>query len=200
MNYEYCGMLNWTTDCPPGSRIIFKNVLEMLRNKDRPKMLEVGTFAGTSIATMMDILPNGIGMAIDNWSLEESELQGCINYSGKSMTMSDVKNAFENNTNGRVWLTESDSTLALMELLQEKQYFDFIYVDGSHTALDTVLDITLSWMLLSSGGILGIDDYLYIPPNKTGGAPREAVDRFLTKFDGQYTILDKGYRLFLLKK
>lgn len=200
MTYDYCGMLNWTTDCPQGSKIIFTNVLEMLRKNPNPKILEVGTFTGTSISTMLDLLPNAIGIAIDNWSLEEQELQGCIDYAGKSISMIDVKNAFLTNTNGRVLLIENDSTHVLMKLLEDGEHFDFIYVDGSHTALDTVLDITLSWMLLPPGGILGIDDYQYTPPNTTGGAPREAVDRFLTKFEGEYTVLSKGYRMFLLKR
>ena len=200
MNYEYCGMFNWTTDCPKGSEIIFRNILEMLRTNPKPKILEVGTFAGTSISTMLDILPNAIATAIDNWTIEEKELENCKKLVEKPITLVDVKKAFINNTNNRVTLIENDSTHALINLINKKENFDFIYVDGSHGSLDTILDITLSWLLLSSGGILGIDDYEYTPPNETNGKPKDAIDSFLKKFEGKYIILSKSYRIFLFKR
>jgi predicted O-methyltransferase YrrM len=200
MNYEYCGMYNWTTDCPINTKMIFINILNSLEQYDKPKILEVGTFAGTSISTMLDILPNAIGVAIDNWSIDKKEFENCIKIAQKPITIVDIKNAFINNTNNRVVLIEDDSTNALVNLINNKEYFHFIYVDASHGTLDTLLDITLSWMLLFPGGILGIDDYEYLPPNSNNGVPKDAINKFLDKFKGKYIIINKNYRIFLLKK
>lgn len=196
------GMLNWVHDIPEGSRLIFLNVLEMLRGIPNPNVLEVGTFAGTTITTIANMFPNAICYAIDNWSLDEDELNNCMKqHNGKIITYLDIRTTFLTNTkNKNITLIENDSTIALVDLVNKKQNFDFIYVDGSHTSLDTVLDLTLSWMLLDTGGILAIDDYLYTPPGHTQDTPKQAVDCFLQKFKGQYIILNAGYRIFLQKK
>jgi hypothetical protein len=57
----------------------------------------------------------------------------------------------------------------------------------------------LSWRLLKSGGIMGIDDYLW---NKHDllGSPFESVNHFLKKYETEMTVLVKDYRVFIEKK
>ena len=59
----------------------------------------------------------------------------------------------------------------------------------------------LSWNLLKSGGVLGIDDYLWKPKNNFNelDSPFSAVNYFMERYKGAYTILDVNYRVFLLK-
>jgi len=180
---------------------IFKTVLELIRRLPNPKVLEVGTYTGVTITNIADIFPNASCFAIDNFFLEENELQSCRDWAGQNFSLEDIKTAFLFNTEGRnITLIENDSTLALRDFINKEELFDFIYVDGSHTSLDTVLDIVLSWLLLDVGGILAIDDVLYIPPGHSNDTPRQAVECFLRKFNGEYTVLSSGYRLFLQKK
>jgi predicted O-methyltransferase YrrM len=40
------------------------------------------------------------------------------------------------------------------------EYFEFIYIDGSHQAPDVISDAILSFHLLKSGGVIAFDDYL----------------------------------------
>ena len=199
---EYCGLLNWTSDIPEGTRVVFENILELFRSKEEPKILEVGSFAGTSIATIKKILPHSICYSIDNWTLIEDEFNECKKYmeNNRVNTLADVRDFFFKNTQNNVILYEMDSALALQTLNREGKTFDFIYVDGSHTAADTLVDIVLSWSILNSGGVLGIDDYMFIPhTDGMNNRPGAAVDYFLNKFSGQYIILNKGYRIFLQK-
>ena len=199
---EYCGLYNWTTDVPQGTRV-FENILEMFRSKEEPKILEVGTFAGTSIATMKNILPHSVCYAIDNWTLVDAEFSMCKEHmtENKINSLSEVRDYFFKNTEGKeIILYEMDSALALQTLNREGKTFDFIYVDASHTAGDTLIDVVLSWTILNKGGVLGIDDYLYIPRNNDiNDRPEIGVNYFLNKFSGQYIILNKGYRIFLQK-
>jgi predicted O-methyltransferase YrrM len=198
---ESYGMLNWTHDLPPncGAKLVFLNVLEMLRPLESPRILEVGTFAGTSIGTMARLFPSSRCWAVDNWKLADSELRSCWSISGREFTMSDVRAAFVSNVEGfDVTLYEGDSVKILPKFVREGLEFDFIYVDGSHKTLDTAVDLVFSWHLVAKGGILAIDDYLW---NAQEGfdIPKPAIDHFLQQHENEYIVLDKAYRIFLQK-
>jgi predicted O-methyltransferase YrrM len=94
------------------------------------------------------------------------------------------------------------SSELLLQLIREDMQYDFIYVDGSHKTFDVYLDLFLAWQLLSRKSVLAIDDYLF----NTGKSkelpyeyPYEAVNQFLKDIDGQYTMIDKDYRVFIEK-
>ena len=42
-----------------------------------------------------------------------------------------------------------------------KNYYDFIYIDGDHTNEGVFIDSVLSFPLLKNGGIIIFDDYLW---------------------------------------
>jgi predicted O-methyltransferase YrrM len=198
---ETCGMLNWTHDLPPdcGAKLVFLNVLEMLRPLKIPRILEVGTFTGTSIGTMARLFPTARCWAVDNWKLTDAELRSCCSIAGREFTMSDVRAAFLSNVEGfDVTLYEEDSAKALPKFVREGLEFDFIYVDGSHTTLDTAVDLAFSWHLVANGGILAIDDYLW---NVQEGRdiPKPAIDHFLQQHENEYIVLHKAYRIFIQK-
>ena len=75
----------------------------------------------------------------------------------------------------------SDVELAKLLANGMQNYFDFIYVDGSHQAPDVLLDALLSFKLLRVGGLIGFDDYQWFDPLAPGDilrSPKLAVDVF----------------------
>ena len=80
-----------------------------------------------------------------------------------------------------------------------KEFFDFIYIDGSHLSFDCYSDLIQSWRLLARGGVLAIDDYLYNTEGAVVDSPFEGVNHFLKKHGNEIKILHKGYRVFLQK-
>jgi hypothetical protein len=52
---------------------------------------------------------------------------------------------------------------------------------------------------LAEGGILAIDDYLYNSEGAVINSPFEGVNHFLNKFQKEFKILHKDYRVFLQK-
>ena len=103
----------------------------------------------------------------------------------------------------RISAIKGKSSDILMNMIKQNEMFDFIYVDGSHKCLDVALDLFLSWQILRDGGIMAIDDYLY--SNETNLTtnlleyPHHAVNHFLESHKNDFTILGKGYRVFLLR-
>ena len=70
-------------------------------------------------------------------------------------------------------------------------YFDFIYIDGSHMASDVLSDAILSFELLKIDGIMGFDDYLWKLPNTDNllTNPKIAIDTFTNIFSFRIQIL-----------
>lgn len=65
--------------------------------------------------------------------------------------------------------------------------YDFVYIDGSHTAWDTLADLILSWNLLAHGGVMVIDDYLWKNQDYKSilHEPKLAIDAFTTIYNNQ---------------
>jgi predicted O-methyltransferase YrrM len=115
----------------------------------------------------------------------------------------EVEKSFYNNIHifglqDRIIGIKQDSTNALINFIQNKKMFDFIYIDGSHLLLDCYSDLVLAWTILEKDGIIGIDDYLY-KKDSILDSPFEAVNHFLKRYEGKYKLLHKGYRVFLQK-
>jgi hypothetical protein len=184
---------------------------------------------------MLKILPDATGVAIDRWTNYDEE----GNTSLSALEERQIEIVFHENlrragVSGRVMALKGDSVEQLLHLVEQKEKFDFIYVDGSHKCIDCYTDMALSWRLLKTGGTMVIDDYkgtmviddyllqpragvnhgsrdaerlesdyMYKSDRVASGAildyPMKGVDHFLSKYEGQYRVLDKGYRVCLEK-
>lgn len=84
----------------------------------------------------------------------------------------------------------------------ENNSFDFIYIDGSHTAPDVLQDAVLSHPLLKTGGLLIFDDYGWKDPNAPDptNSPAMAIDFFYAVNRNKYDVVMQGYQVGLLKK
>ena len=221
------GMLNWTHDLPSGqgARATFEKVLRFFANNNKslnPRVLEVGTYAGTSLIEIMKQIPNSHGTAIDLWEsydeidetkvvnkdiLHDYEIRKSLNIL-KTIKENNIEELFYSNIKtvglqDRITAIKGKSAEILMNMIKQNEMFDFIYVDGSHKCLDVALDLCLSWQLLRNGGIMAIDDYLYSLETNWGtnvlDYPYHAVNHFLESHKNEFTVLEKGYRVFLLR-
>ena len=63
-------MYNWTNDLPSGSIDTFLTVIKYFNvtHIDKPKkILEIGTFVGTSCIKLLELIPNSDATVIDKW-------------------------------------------------------------------------------------------------------------------------------------
>lgn len=75
--------------------------------------------------------------------------------------------------------------------------FDAIYVDGAHEAKFVIQDAVLSWGLLAPGGCLLFDDVPFTFPQRPQQDTARAIDFFLSVFDEDLTVLERGRQLLL---
>lgn len=117
---------------------------------------------------------------------------------------------FRKNTEPWAWqieIMQERSDVALPMLHHES--FDFIYIDGSHTASSVLFDSVMSWRLLKKGGIVIWDDYLWelpieryptpLTPQQKEHAellrPKMAIDAFLACYKGQYEVIAQEWQV-----
>jgi len=78
--------------------------------------------------------------------------------------------------------------------------FDFIYIDGSHLALDVLQDAAMCWRLLRPGGTLVFDDYEHpLFPDSFGMSAGPAIDAFLSMLSGRYELMFADWQVALRK-
>jgi len=200
---ETANMYNWVHDCPNGTRVIFEQMLRRHQGSG-VRVLEVGTYAGTSLIEMLKILPDAVGVAIDRWTnYDEDEIESLQMLEERQIESVFHRNLRVAGVSGRVTALKGDSVEQLLHLVEQKERFDFVYIDGSHKCIDCYTDMALSWRLLKVGGTMVIDDYLYWSERVVSGMvleyPMKGVDHFLSKYEGAYRVLNKGYRICLEK-
>jgi predicted O-methyltransferase YrrM len=98
----------------------------------------------------------------------------------------------------------SDFQLSKILTSGKKNYFDFIYVDGSHQAPDVLCDAILSFRLLKVGGVMAFDDYLWSEDLAHGKdpirSPKIAIDSFTNIYCRKLRIISAPlYQLYIEK-
>lgn len=80
----------------------------------------------------------------------------------------------------RIWPYRSGDILAALG----NDAFDFVYIDGDHSARQVLEDAVLAWRLLKPGGLMVFDDYWW-PEKSALESPGIAVDAFYTCYWGE---------------
>jgi predicted O-methyltransferase YrrM len=160
-------------------------------------VLEIGSFEGLS-TTYIIRQCTAFGAldihCIDTWA-------GAVDLPPQAMAR--VEDRFDENVNlaiarasapVRVRKIKRRSALALAAHIASGELpFDLIYVDGSHTAADVMIDAVLAFQLLRVGGVMIFDDYLwsmepalFVDPLNT---PKPSIDAFVAAFMRKVRVL-----------
>lgn len=167
---------------------------DLLIPQIKPKrVLEIGSYEGASTCYLIDKLSVEHEVEIhcvDTW-------EGALEHKAGGSFATDMKlveNRFKNNIrvasqNAKnkieCVIHKESSDVCLPKLISEGKmnYFDFIYIDGSHQASDVLFDAVLSFKLLKIGGVIAFDDYKYAGEMPYGKdllcCPKPAIDAFV---------------------
>jgi predicted O-methyltransferase YrrM len=186
----------------------------IIPNVKPKKILEIGSYEGASTCYLIQKLAqeNSIEIhCIDAWSNDMGEETDYKLY-GPNINMSEVESRFKQNTKLAIeksakkvdfFIHKGFSDDLLVKLLSsgKKNYFDFIYIDGSHLGPDVLCDAVLSFRLLKINGIMAFDDYLWPSANKSlTRIPKLAIDSFVNLYSEKLTIYNAPlYQIYIQK-
>lgn len=155
-----------------------RNMTEFI-DKPNLRFLEIGSYAGTSaVEQVKNILTgnNSTITCVDIWDtpiVEQYFDERTAPYADKIIKVK---------SSSKTWLEEN-----------QNQLFDFIYIDGDHSAIWIESDTRLSWSMLKVGGIMALDDVLLHDESKL------AYQTFINSIKDKSSIIDNGYQVWLRK-
>lgn len=171
-------------------RYIWEKILPQLGPR---RILEVGSYEGRSTCFLIDALQSPLELhCVDTW-------EGGAEH--KDIDMAAVKRRFDANVDAAVANAKEEVKVvkhagrsdAILSGMQPDYagYFDFIYIDGSHTAADVLCDAVLAFRLLRSGGVMCFDDYLWRDndPMDPVNCPKMAIDAFTLIYCKQLNVM-----------
>jgi len=165
---------------------IWAEHLKEFKGKPGLKYLEIGVFEGRTLISMFQNIlshPSSRATAIDLfYDKTENIFFSNLKLSGFSK---------------RLKFIEGSSQKKLREL--PSNYFDILYVDGSHKAHDILSDAVQGWEVVKVGGIMIFDDYELIPEHQKT-TPKEAIDQFVRFFGEKLEVLHVGWQYIVRKK
>jgi cephalosporin hydroxylase len=195
---------------------------------ERKSFLEIGSFEGRSAVWIVENMMNPGDWidCVDTWEGSEEhkngELSGaedrfdhniiaalnCNSALHRSREGSWGHTRFASDgpdrTNNRVYKYKATSTEFLAGKLAHwvdgKNLYDFIYIDGSHTAKDVLTDACMAWPLLKQGGLMVFDDYLWGESRDILHRPKLATDFFVNTFAESLDIVHIGRQFAVRKK
>ena len=147
--------------------------------KPNLKFLEIGSYKGLSATEQVKNVLTGENSGItcvdiwENLGIEEFFDKETFPYADK---ITKVK------SDSKVWLEQN----------QDKR-FDFIYIDGDHSATGIESDTRLSWPMLKVGGVMALDDVLL------NDETTQANNAFVESVKDKSTIIENDYQIWLRK-
>jgi hypothetical protein len=91
------------------------------------------------------------------------------------------------------------SFYALAELITQNVQFDFVYVDGSHSADEVLADAVMSFALLKKNGYMIFDDYLWMAAADSLDRPKMSIDAFVNMFQKHIEVKLINYQYIIQK-
>ena len=173
----------------------FKLQLMPLAGKFSLRFLQIGAFTGNASVWLVDNVltqKNSVLEDVDTWS-------GSDEQEHKEMDWLDVERTYDSRIAFRpnVIKYKMDSKEFLRSV--EEPTYDFIYIDGDHTAEGVLQDAVLAWRLLKAGGIMAFDDYLWEDPRGVEFQPGWSIDTFVGAVKDESEVLLSNSQVWLRK-
>ena len=175
----------------------FKNIL-LSRFKDKSaRFLQIGSYTGdASVWLYHNLLRSSESVLIDVDTWEGSE-----EVAHYSMNWATVESVYDFKTsearNNRKIIKYKGTSDGFFRNNREK--YDFIYIDGDHTAYGVIKDAVSAYECLNIGGILAFDDYQWNGSPDPADRPEMAIRSFLEIYRKRVKIVVSGYQLWFEK-
>jgi predicted O-methyltransferase YrrM len=161
------------------------------------RMLQVGAYTGdASIWLVENIMkhPESVLIDVDTW-------EGSDEPSHHGMDWGTVEQVYDMKTyqarQERKVIKFKGTSDNFFKSNQEM--YDFIYIDGDHTAYGVIKDAVSAYECLNVGGIIAFDDYQWSASLGITKEPRLAIDAFTQIYSDRVAMIVDGYQRWFRK-
>jgi hypothetical protein len=156
------------------------------------RALQIGTYTGDATEWLLNNREVEYLDDVDTWGGSEEEAHYSIDF--KSVEEY-YDSRFKDVPGVRKYKMTSDYFFQNIPTTR----YNFIYIDGDHTALQTALDGLNAFKSLDSGGVMAFDDYQWTYGGEGFLIPKRGVDAVLSVCTGKYEVIDSGYQVWIKK-
>ena len=178
--------------------------LPFFNTKEEIHILEIGSFEGKSAVWFLENYlqnPKSTITCIDPWTNYSQDDNSFNSYNSNNAEWdftnhkkTFLHNIFESGCFDQVNINHGFSHEILPQLINAKKQYDFIFIDGNHTAPFVLTDAIMSWYLLKVNGVMSFDDYLWSYQTGDTITPKLAVDSFVSNFNDYIQVIDNSIR------
>lgn len=175
----------------------FEKYLTTLDTSKPLRFLQIGAYTGdASVWLYNNILhsSDSVLVDVDTWEGSEEPVHYEMNWHTVE-SLYDVKTALGVSERKIVkYKGTSDSFFK-----NNREMYDFIYIDGDHTAYGVLKDAVAAYECLNVGGILAFDDYQWSAGLGAIKEPKMAIDAFSTVYADRVEELFQDYQRWFKK-
>ena len=172
----------------------FKNTVPFFERKCPAgplRALQIGTYTGDATEWLLSNREIELLYDVDTWEGSEEKQHYELDFHSVE---SYYDSRFATNKNVIKFKMTSDEFFN-----QNKTTFNFIYIDGSHTSLQTALDGLNAFKVLEQGGVMAFDDYGWREGGKAFLEPKRGIDAFISICEGEIEVIEYGYQVWVKK-
>jgi len=183
---------NWFKMVAQGN---FEKHLSPLKG-EKLRFLQLGAYTGDASVWMLENVlthPDSRLYDIDTWEGSDEEVHHEMDWNDVELTY----DAKINNNPDFVGKVFKEKMTTKEFFIQNKNDFDFIYVDADHTAQGTLFDGLFAMDNLPVGSILAFDDYGWNENAPLHLRPKPAIEAIVNCFRDKWDVLELGYQVWL---
>jgi hypothetical protein len=176
-----------------GAKDNFTRHLKPLEGKE-VNFLQIGAFTGNASQWMLDEVlthPKSQLIDVDTWEGSDEQSHNAMDFEDVYKTYLDKVGEYKNLTHHRMTSDEF--------FLSNTMKFDFIYIDGDHTAFSVMKDLIHAYESLEVNGIIGCDDYQWSEGHGNYYEPRPAIDAFFNMTRDMVRVIEVGWQVWFQK-
>lgn len=186
----------FTQDWFSGNIFNWTHFLQDLKDKPNLRFLEIGSYQGRSTVWLLENILTHDTSTITCIDTFEGSAEHLKDYQYDLQTLFKVFCHNIYNFKNKVNIVKNKSQIVLKQINEQ---FDFIYIDGDHTASSVIEDAILSFSLLKKGGIMIFDDYEWSCNKTPIDDPKPAIDAFLLIYADKIKVLFKNNQVIIEK-
>ncbi|XWK91334.1 MAG: class I SAM-dependent methyltransferase [Phormidium sp.] len=172
---------------------IWQEYLQKFANLASLHFLEIGSWEGRSTCWLLDNILTHESAEITCIDIFEDNQEGCLKTIEERFDFNIACTGTPEKVKKKIG--RSQEVMRTLPL----NFYDVLYIDGSHVASDVLTDAVLGWDLVKVGGIIIFDDYGFNLTDQPNQSSKVGVDAFLTAFHDKIKVLHQGYQVIIEK-